>query len=413
MVAPAGRFVAAFMSGEWLTRERVFGYCAILLAFEGVALIYFVVSASGLVDANVASGRDFVSFYAAGLLAQEGTPALAYDHTAHYAMEQAVLGANTTYNFFYYPPIFLILCSLLAKLPYAVALILFEAGTLLGYLWVGRKILATHKMSFVVVLLAFPAVFWNALLGQNALLTASLFGAGLMLLERRPILAGMILGAISYKPHLGLLLPIALISSRNWTAFVSATVSVITLVALSTLLFGWETWQAYLSAAAVSPAIYQSGAVDFWGLATPFGAAMLLGASPSLAYAIQGISSATAALWVGYVWHQRVSLPLRAATLLAAIPLTVPIFQFYDLATMAFAMAWLVQAPRERGQMPLERMALASLYVACLLTGYTNATPRFLIPPTIALAFFLLVFARAKFELSSPAMPAPVLAPQT
>jgi hypothetical protein len=403
----ARQLVANVVSGEWLTPERVLGYCATLLVFEVLAFIYFIALANGLVDAwHSAAGNDFVSFYAAGRLAQDGAPTLAYDRAAHYGMEQLIAGANTTYNFFYYPPIFLILCSFLAKLPYAVALVAFEMLTLLAYLWIGRKILADYKVWFVIVLLAFPAVFWNALLGQNALLTASLLGAGLMLLERRPVLAGFILGALAYKPHFGLLLPIALIASHNWRAFFAAAGSVALLVAFSIVLFGWETWQAYLSAAAGSAATYESGAVDLVGLATPFGAAMVLGAAPSVAYAVQAIATVAAAVWVGYVWQQEISLPLRAATLLAAIPITVPIFQYYDLAIIAIAMAFLVKAPRQGGRMPLERMTLAILYVACLFTGYTNATPRMLIPPAIAAAFFLLVAARAKFELASRAAPA-------
>jgi hypothetical protein len=215
-------------------------------------------------------------------------PALVYDRAAHHAMEQAVVGGPTPYNFFYYPPVFLLLCSLLAKLPYVTALILFEAATLAAFLWVGRQILADRKPIAIVVLLAFPPVAYNILLGQNALLTASLFGMGFLLLEQRPILAGLILGAICYKPHYGLLLPVAFVASRNWKTFAAAAGSVATLIALSLLQFGWDTWAAYLGAAAGSHISYESGAVDIVGLATPFGASRALGLPSSWALSHPG-----------------------------------------------------------------------------------------------------------------------------
>ncbi len=73
---------------------------------------------------------DFVSFYAAGRLAAAGTPALAYNRAAHYAAEAADEPAGSPYNYFYYPPIFLLPCAALVRLPYIAAFLLFEAATL-------------------------------------------------------------------------------------------------------------------------------------------------------------------------------------------------------------------------------------------------------------------------------------------
>ena len=60
-----------------------------------------------------------------------------------------------------------------------------------------------------------PAVFINAVGGQNGTWTAALFGGGLSLLERRPLLAGGLLGLLSYKLQLGLLIPVALLAGRH------------------------------------------------------------------------------------------------------------------------------------------------------------------------------------------------------
>src|SRR5579862_6048359 len=123
---------------------------------------------------------DFLSFHAAGALADAGTPALAYDHAAHHAAEEAVLGRATEYNYFYYPPVFLLLCAPLALLPYLAAFILFQVVCAGGCFLALRLI---RRDLPPAVLLAFPGLWWAVGTGQNALLTAALFAAGTALLE--------------------------------------------------------------------------------------------------------------------------------------------------------------------------------------------------------------------------------------
>jgi hypothetical protein len=69
------------------------------------------------------------------------------------------------------------------------------------------------------------AVFINAVGGQNNTWTAALFGGGLSLLERRPLLAGGLLGLLIYKPQFGLLIPVALLAGRHWRASKGVAVS--------------------------------------------------------------------------------------------------------------------------------------------------------------------------------------------
>src|SRR5262249_38097349 len=158
-----------------------------------------------------------------------------------------------------------------------VAFIVFEAATLLFYLAVARRILGEQGGAAALIpLAAFPAVFWTLGLGQNALLTAALFGAGTLCIDRRPILAGFCFGALCYKPHFGFLVPVALVAGGHWRAVGAALVTVAALCAVSLLLFGWQTWHDFLAAAAASHAIYESGRVTFGGFVSPFGAVLLL-----------------------------------------------------------------------------------------------------------------------------------------
>jgi hypothetical protein len=93
------------------------------------------------------TSTDFVSFYAAGALADAGTPELAYDQAAHDAAEQRATAAGIEYRFFYYPPVFLLLCAALARLPYLAAFLVFEVATLALCLIVMREILAAGRRS--------------------------------------------------------------------------------------------------------------------------------------------------------------------------------------------------------------------------------------------------------------------------
>jgi hypothetical protein len=67
--------------------------------------------------------------------------------------------------------------------------------------------------------------FHQSVGGQNSTWTPGLFGGGLSLLERRPLLAGGLLGLLIYKLQLGLLIPVALLAGRHWRASEGLAVS--------------------------------------------------------------------------------------------------------------------------------------------------------------------------------------------
>src|SRR5215475_1249614 len=243
-----------------LDGDRIRVGCSILFAIEIAVFLFMAAGTHGLiVPLPRPTSTDFVSFYAAGSLADAGTPQLAYNQAAHYAAEQRATQEGIEYNFFYYPPPFLLLCAAIAYLPYIVAFLVFEAGTLLLYLLVARHILGDRNSAALVPLLAFPPVLWTLGLGQNALLTAGLFGLATLLVDRRPVLAGIFFGALCYKPHFALLVPVALAAGGHWRALLATFLAAAALCLLSLGVFGWGTWHDYLAAAAASPAVYQSG----------------------------------------------------------------------------------------------------------------------------------------------------------
>ncbi len=398
MTAALDRIRARLRDETWLDRRRIRAAAAILLAVELAVFAFLIAGTHGwIVPLSKPTTTDFVSFYSAGALADAGTPALAYDHTAHRAAEERVTGPGIEYQYFNYPPVFLLLCAALAPLPYLVAFVVFEGATLALFVTVACRILGERSSTALLALVAFPIVFWNFGLGQNAFLTAALFGAATLCVDRRPVVAGLLFGALCYKPQFGLLLPLALVAAGQWRTIAAAAISASALVLASLVLFGVDTWHAFLETAGASPAMYQSGRILFAGMANPFGAARLLGAGLPLAYGVQATASIVAAAVVVAVWWRgRLSLPTRAATLAAAALVAAPLSLLYDLMLGAVAGAWLVRDRHSPAAVGWEKTALAALYLVLLLAPPQLAerahVPAF---PLAALALFAMVAARA------------------
>jgi len=373
---------------NFLSRDRAIGYLTIFAITEMALFAFSVACEHGLVIRLVQdSSTDFVSFYAAGALANAGTPWLAYDHAAHHAAEQAAIGAATIYNYFYYPPVFLLICAPLALLPYLPAFVVFQAAGGAALFVAVRTI---RRDVPPAVFLAFPGLWWAMGTGQNALLTAALFAAGTALVDRRPWLAGLCFGALCYKPHLALLIPVALVASGNWRAFWSATGTAASLITVSFAVLGAGAWGAFLTEAAASGDVYAAHAIFMAGLTSPFGVLMTAGFGREAALAVQVIVTLLAAGIVALVWRSAARLPVRAAILLTATPVAVPILMFYDLMLVFVALVWLSLLHPMRDASPWRTLAMAAVFMGPLLSGnLATGAPLMAASMTAAMAFAL------------------------
>jgi len=384
----------------WLHRARIIGWSGILLTAELVALAFLIAWTHGaFVPIHPPTTTDFASFYAAGKLALAGTPALAYDHAAHHAAEMAATAPGIEYQFFFYPPVYLLLCAPLALLPYLASFVLFQAATLALWLVVARRILAARGWAWCVPVLAYPAVFWTIGLGQNALLSASLLGAVTLLIDTRPRTAGLLLGLLCYKPHLALLAPVALAAGGYWRAFAAAALSVAAIVALSVVCFGIAPWYAYLGELAGARAVYETGRIELAGYVTPFGAARLLGLAPTVAYVLQLAASVIVATIVFWIWRRDADPARRGAALTGGILLSIPLALLYDLMIAAVAMLWLVRAAARDGFLAWEKLLLAFCFLvplACRYVGEGLGIPLAPLAPIVLLAFAIARSLRAQ-----------------
>ena len=348
-----------------LTNRRIVVCGAVLLALQALALAFLVAGLYGVVPQYGPSTVSFVGFYAAGQLAVDGHAQFAYDDTFDYETEEALTQKGVTYLPFLYPPVYLLLCAPLALLPFLPAFILFAATTLAAYMVVLRRILDARGSAWLVPALAFPATFWTVGYGQNSFLTAALLGAGTLLVDRRPAAAGVLFGMLCYKPNLALLVPVALVAGRRWSAIIAATVSIVILFGLSVTLFGWETWQAYLRAFFGSASTYdfEIEHSNIFASISPFAASRLLGLSNGHARIVQFAAALVAVVLVGWVWSTNATRASRAAMLTAGTLIAVPYALLYDLMIAAIAGAWLIRAGHDSGFMRWEKPWLAAAYI--------------------------------------------------
>ncbi|MDO9561187.1 MAG: glycosyltransferase family 87 protein, partial [Bradyrhizobium sp.] len=213
---------------------------------------------------------DFVNVWAAGRLALDGHPAHAWDWHIQKQVEVALLGQDFTgYFAWHYPPPFLFVASLLAHFPYAVAFIGWALVSLVPYLAMMRAIVG-HPFGLLLAV-AVPMAFNNVLVGQNGFLTAALIGGTLYLMPVRPILSGICLGLLSYKPQYGLLFPLVLIAASQWTVFFTAATVTLAMALASWLAFGTESWQAFFQWMPMfSQAFLTEGKAPWWKMQSLF-----------------------------------------------------------------------------------------------------------------------------------------------
>ncbi|SDT43070.1 glycosyltransferase family 87 protein [Bradyrhizobium canariense] len=311
---------------------------------------------------------DFVNVWAAGKLVLEGHPALAYDWGIEKQVQVAVLGQSYDGNFaWHYPPPFLFVAAVLAHFPYAVAFIGWAATSLVPYLAVMRAIVG-RPFGWLLAA-AFPVVLTNTLVGQNGFLTASLIGGVLYLMPVRPVLSGICLGLLSYKPQYGLLFPLVLIAASQWTVFFTAGVVAATMALVSWLAFGTETWQAFFHWIPMfSQAFLTEGRAPWGKMQSIFALVRYFGGTEQLAWIFQWIMSGTVAVLLALMWRSRISYPLKAAALAAGTLLITPYLFLYDLMVLAIAVAFLVRIGLNQGFRRFELPALG--LAAALLMFY-------------------------------------------
>jgi hypothetical protein len=333
----ANTFLASVMRHHVLPLA-VFG---LVVAYAAI-LIVSLVKGIWVVDAGGHPlAADFVAFWAAGKLVLEGNAADAYDWTIHKDIAVAATGVDFSGHFAWlYPPTFLPVVAMLALMPYAWALLAWAGIGIAAYLAAVRTIYGTWNAT--IAALAWPAVLWNVIVGQNGLIVAALLGAGLALVEKRPALAGILFGLLTFKPQFGLLIPIALVAGGYWRVIAWAVASTLVLAAASAGAFGVNSWVSFFqSLTTTSSAVFGEGLSGFHKVQSIYGYARLLGGSSAAAWLAQGAFVTALGAGVAWLWRSRTDFDVRATALAAATIAASPYAFMYDMAALGIPLAFL------------------------------------------------------------------------
>ena len=328
---------------HWLNSERIKVYSYIfLLIFIGTMIFRFSTSTGNFDISGQPLGSDFTSFYATAQLAVQGEGQSAYDFDLHFEAEKAAIGQELDmYYSFSYPPTFMLILAPLAFLPYIAAWAVWIGLSLAFFIAMVTKI--SDRKEAILVALAFPAVYWTIGHGQNALLTAGLLAGSLHYLDRKPIVAGILIGLMSFKPHLGVLIPFVLIIGGYWRVFFTAAITTLTFAFISWLAFGTEVWIAFFQSMSETSQTLNEGRVPFYKMQSLYASLRNANFSINLAYTIHGIFALFTFGIVIWIWSKPVDERLKKASLCIGTILMSPFMLSYDLAILAAAIAYLVE----------------------------------------------------------------------
>ena len=403
MAPPWGEIVVARSTTKVLKAATLLGFVPSLL----VALAVFWPGADLVSPRGYYVGQDFVNFWTAGHLALDGRLAAIYevDPYGHDAYNDAVRAlfppARGILNFSY-PPHVLPLLAGLAMLPYGLALAVWLAAGLAAFVAVAFSAASRAMLrDLLPYVLVSPVVLLVVTVGQASFWLAALFVSALAALPRRPGIAGVLLGLMTVKPQLGLLLPPALLLLGERRAFLAAAVTATLLVASSIVLFGLAPWHDYLVRTlpfqgqiltrmiGIYPAMMVTPYAAFWWLGVPAGAA--LGLHAVIAAGVAAVALTTL--------RSRADTGLKIAILALASLLVTPYCLNYDFAIPAAALVLWVT--REDVTLRPATLAALGLFWAMAYVGMAAALWGVPILPLAALAL-LLALAREARQRPAP-----------
>ena len=387
-------------SGDWLTRERMTRVAVISGIISLAILTYLIASSQGTLDYRGRPlGSDFSQVWTAGSMVLDGRAAEVWNWDKHRAVQLAFHGPKLAEWYgWHYPPPFLLIAAALASMPYLLALFVWQAATLVPFAAMIRRF--TGRREAWLFALAAPVSLICIMHGHNGFLTALLLGGGLMLLEKKPFAAGLLLGCLVYKPQFALVLPLLLLVLWNRRAIAGAAVSSLGLIGVTLALWGWPVWQAFIDSLPLTRRIViEQGRTGWEKIMSPFSAVRSWGGSVEFAYAVQGVF--TVAAIAATLWLARRARPdVRNAAVTAAVLISTPYVLDYDFVVLMAGIAFLWRDAERHGWLPWEKSALALIWIAPLFAR--NLARVTLFPLGLLTTILMLVLAVRRGLTASP-----------
>jgi hypothetical protein len=183
-------------------------------------------------------------------------------------------------------------------------------------------------------------------------------------LARRETVAGLALGLMVIKPHLGLGIGVLALVQRRWATLGVALGVVAVSSAVSTAVFGPEIWVAFRAGVAQAGGFLAEGLYPLFRMTTLYAALHRIGVDPAVAMAGQALL-AVVALGCIAVLARRVELRLALGAACLLTLLVSPYTYDYDMTIFGVGLALVVRDVIERCT-PAQRFALLGLsWLSC------------------------------------------------
>ena len=416
LLSTSGRAARLLPPHGIFTAPRLQAYGFAIVAIYTVFFASIYRAGLWIVDGNgMPIYTDFACAWTATMQALHGDASILYD-PAQFIKVQAALAAPADYYYpnWPYPPTLFLFLAPFTKAGYLTGFLAWDIFTLLGFIAVIYIIV--RRLPAVTLALASPFTAWNFLASHNGFLTASLLGASLLTLERRPVLAGVFIGLLTYKPQFGILFPVALAAANEWRTFASAAVTAAALAGISIAAFGTIVWQALPSQlAAQTTEVFLAGgnasSAAQWGyIQTIYGLVRLSNGNWGTAWVAQGLTTIGVAIIVWLVWRSSARYSLKAATLSAAALIATSYAFAYDMAALAVPVAFLASDQLRHGLLRGEQSIAIGLFVAIFAAlvifgdrqvGVTfGSLP---LAPFVVVSIFALILRRILWDVTHPA----------
>lgn len=321
--------------------------------FEVVALAtavcmlgYFFMRAAGMENMTLPSGQpffgDFMAFWSAGRAALDGHVAEIHDRAMLWPYQQAIAPDVKFYAPWNSPPTFLLIVCGLALAPYPVAAIGFLIFGASLFFWAIRQFLPDARA--LIFPATAPAVTYQVGTVQAGLLIAGISGLAIHWLDKRPRLAGALVGLLAIKPHLAIMWPLFLALSGRWRAFAAAAIAAVAFAALAGLVFGVDSYARWFESLANSQRLISEQRITTPAYASLFANLLGLGVSQAVAMTAHAISAVGGTIVAAFLFRKG-DLAIGGAALCAATLLISPYLFFYDF-TLLLVGAALLGAPR-------------------------------------------------------------------
>jgi alpha-1,2-mannosyltransferase len=386
-------------AAHWLNRKRLFAYSGTILLSSFIFLLRS--GAASWKSSGLPNGLDFTTFWAASRLWLDGHPLDAYSFDALTRAAHHISPNLPAPGPFFYPPNFLLLLRPLALLPGPASYIAFALGTAGVYAFLLRKILPMRDA--LLPILAFPGIWLTLAQGQNANITASLALGALVLLPRRPVLAGVCIGMLSIKPHLAILFPLALACAGMWTAFASAAVTTVLFTGIALAVFGLDIVPPFLHGMQFANQSIGAGTLPWTQTASLFATLRLAHLPMTPAYVAQACQALVAACAVAWVWRRSGDMAVRAMTLVAGTFMISPYIFNYDASWLAVPIALYTAKCLRDGWLRGEREILLAAWLYPAIGDFSGILLHVGVGPLIFWAMLFVAVRRVRVESNAGA----------